>query len=616
MEAEEGRAGSQDIRRPFSPSLGGRVISSGALSSHPSSRRNSARGEDHRRTSILNLDEATPLTAMKDWMVFPPEDSVYSYLTFMAPVEQRRTGRFFTPLMSFAVLLVLVNFFMQVGLLYVVGQHIMRKHNEWVSSVAHLKTHAWYHVFPMEYNKAQPACRGNDSPLCSERDGGINCSPLSAHVLADWDLLDADGDGLWTREEADDGLLGQSIKCDYNVDLPSLYNDLVDNLNKSTGLQGRRDTNLFTGAAVHKAYLNWYLHKPLLCTYGDQDMCGALFERGFFDEALQQQSSSDFKDTKSALKYCNDLLQYECFNILPNTYRVWRFVSNQQCGAKVFGQSDYHNPVDNAVVPMLSVDFAKRREYATTKTAAFRCFLGILLVTFLSVMALEMRSIVKVLIFCAKFPSDDEEGREDGRMINSKSVRINTTTTPGYESVGDERVEITKEVFAIRLDHRFMVCVMTGMRLMLWCFLMWSGIMFLTGPPRYLTLIFDALSLVFIFEIDELLYRTMLRHEFKVDHETIEPMKVPQWHGGRFSGNAGVYGDILWLFAVIALGIAVVWTYCRRELDPLLNSLECLCSNQGSECYAAQQYSKAWWDSYWSTVLPASNMIIDKLKGL
>merc|ERR1719162_634253 len=108
----------------------------------------------------------------------------------------------------------------------------------------------------------------------------------------------------------------------------------------------------------------------------------------------------------------------------------------------------------------------------------------------------------------------------------------------------------------------------------------------------------------------------MLRHEFKVDHETIEPMKVPQWHGGRFSGQTGVFADILWLLAVIALGIAVVYTYCRNELDPLLNSLECLCTNQGSECHSAVQYSKVWWDNYWSAVLPASNVIIDRLVSL
>jgi hypothetical protein len=373
-------------------------------------------------------------------------------------------------------------------------------------------------------------------------------------------------------------------------------------------LAGRRDTNLLSGGAVHKAYLNWYMHKPLLCSYGDQDMCGVLFGRGIFDEALRQQSSVDFKDTASALEYCTNLLQFECFNILPNTYRVWRFVSNQQCGVKLYGQSDFHSPLgDSNIVPMLSVDFRKRKEYANTKTIEFRIFLAILLVTFLSVMALEMRSIVKSFLWSALFPTDDRDDRS-GRIVGRQAVRIS------YGSEMSESDDVKKGIHAVRSDHRMLVCIMTFLRLMLWCFLMWSGIMFLTGPPRYLTLIFDALSLVFIFEIDELLYKTMLRHEFKTDHMSIADMKVAQWHGGLFSGTVSVLSDVVWFMCVIALGIAIVYTYCKIELNPLLDSLECLCLAQGEHCYSAQKYSKSWWDTYWSTVLPASNAIIDKLK--
>jgi len=527
---------------------------------------------------------------MQHQMLFPPEESVYSYIHFMAPIEQRRTGRFVTPLTLFAFVLVFVNFVMQVGLLYVVGQHIMRKHTEWVGSVAKIKQHAWYHVFPMPYNLPGGKCRGKDSPLCLNHKDGITCSPLSVQLLTDWDLLDSNRDGIWAREEAEDVALREQVQCDYNVDLPSLYNQTVQNLHHSSALSGRFDRHLLAGTAVHKAYLNWYLHKPLLCTYGDQDMCGALFERGVFDEALRQQSSVDFKDTASALRYCNDLLQYECFNILPNTYRVWRFVTNQQCGAKIFGQTDYHSPQDGGgVTPMLSVDFRKRKEYETTKTFGFRLFLTILLVTFLSVMALEMRSMTKSFIWCARFPVDDPSDHKN-RVVGKKSVQISRTFhhDAGYGADEDEEESVKKSILAARWDHRLMVLVMTLLRLMLWCFLMWTGIMFLTGPPRYLTLIFDALSLVFIFEIDELLYRTMLRHEFQKDHMDIEDMQVPSWHGGFLSGNVSVIGDIFWFLGVIALGMVIVFTYCSTELNPLLDSLECLCAGQGSQCHSAR----------------------------
>merc|ERR1719324_1140705 len=100
---------------------------------------------------------------------------------------------------------------------------------------------------------------------------------------------------------------------------------------------------------------------------------------------------------------------------------------------------------------------------------------------------------------------------------------------------------------------------MTVLRLFLWIFLLWSGIMFLTGKPRYLDLIFDALSLVSIFEIDELLYKTMLRHEFKMDHLSIEDMKVATLHRGLLSGRKFVLLDIIQFLFIILMGCVIVY---------------------------------------------------------
>jgi len=568
------------------------------------------------RSVTQEMDDNNPLSKMELVMPMPPEESVYSYLMFMPPIEQRREKRYVTNLLLFAVVLVIVNFVMQAGLLYVVGRHIMHLHAEWVGRITNIQHHAWYHVVPMTYNVAPPKCHGAGSPLCNDFGDGMSCTPMSIHALTDWDNLDTNGDGIWGRDEAEAADLIEKVHCAHNVDLPSLYDDMVTQINNSQVLQGRRDTRLLSGTGVHKAYLDWYLHKPLLCQYGDQDMCGALFERGFFDEALRQKSSPEFKDTKSAMKYCHDLLQYECFDILPSTYRVWRSVTTQQCGDKIFGQSLYKNPSDDreAAVPMLHVDFRKHREYASTKFWPFRLFLCILLTTFLSVMALELRCIFKSFIWCAKFPVDDTTSVTSARVVDSKAVLIVHNRSSARLESDDDCEDPKKTVLAIRWDHRLVVLIVTSMRLCLWCFLLWSGIMFLTGPPRYLTLIFDALSLLFIIEIDELLYTTMLRTEFKNDHMNTNSMQVPSWHGGIVSGRASVTSDIAGFFFVIAFAAIIVYTFTQNELNPLLESLECLCSVQGPKCYEANHYSKAYWDTYWSTTLPASNAIIDQLR--
>lgn len=552
-------------------------------------------------------------------MPIPPEDSVYSYFMFITPVEQCRHKKYITNLIIFAVALVIVNFVMQVGLLTVVGKHIMDKQSEWVSNLVWLEDHAWYHVFPMPYNKPPPKCMGKDSPLCHRFGNGISCAPMSIHVLTDWNLLDVDGDGVWTRDEADNKDLQETVMCDFHVDLPSLFHTTVKSINNSRALTGRINHDLFAGDGIHKAYLNWYIHKPLLCRYGDQDMCGVLFERGFFDEALKQQSSNEFQDTSTALKYCNDLLQYECFDLLPSTYKIWRSHTSLQCGEKSVGQYEYLPPFDAQAMPVLTVEYRKEQEYISTGGVAFRLYLCILLGTFLFVMFLELRSIAQTFEWCWQFPADTEP-RNEGDIVGRNAVIVpHSAFSPRVMEDGSEEKGVqdfeSKTIHAVRRDHRCVVLAMTVLRLCLWLYLLWSGIMFLTGAPRYLALIFDALSLVFIFEIDELLYLTMLRVEYKTDHMSIKDMLVPQWHHGRMTIEQSVLTDIGLFFTVILFSMSIVWTYCKTELNPLTVSLQCLCSVQGPSCLHATKYSKAWWDKYWSTTLPASVMIIDQLKA-
>merc|ERR1719409_1583590 len=108
----------------------------------------------------------------------------------------------------------------------------------------------------------------------------------------------------------------------------------------------------------------------------------------------------------------------------------------------------------------------------------------------------------------------------------------------------------------------------------------------------------------------------MLRHEFKNDHLSIDDIKVANIHGGWLTGRKTVMLDILQFLGIIVFGMCIVYSYCAVELDPLIDALSCLCSRDGPRCYDAQKFSKSWWDEYWSTTLPAANLIIDRLKVL
>jgi hypothetical protein len=280
----------------------------------------------------------------------------------------------------------------------------------------------------------------------------------------------------------------------------------------------------------------------------------------------------------------------------------------------MFDETTFRSPTDNNDhMHMLTVKFKKQMQYASTKDMTFRMFLTILLITFLSVMALEMRSILTTFFWCLMFPVDSGER---GRIIGRDAVTISTSVS-AWKARGevDDPIVSKIAITAVRNDHRGVVAVMTFLRFVLWLFLLWSGVMFLAGPPRYLAMIFDALSLVFIIQIDELLYRTMLRPEYRNDHMEVEEMQVPHWHSGRVDESFQVLGDTFGFILVILFAMAIVYTYRHNELNPVLESLDCLCTADGPRCFEAYRYDKVFWDMYWSTTLPASRVIIDSLQS-
>merc|ERR1712087_729054 len=74
--------------------------------------------------------------------------------------------------------------------------------------------------------------------------------------------------------------------------------------------------------------------------------------------------------------------------------------------------------------------------------------------------------------------------------------------------------------------HRAMVLAINVVRTFLCVTLVYSGTVFLTEDTDYLNLIFDALSLVFIIQVDELLYSTLLKKQMKHEHQGQPPVRM------------------------------------------------------------------------------------------
>lgn len=598
-------------------------------------------------------DESTHLLKRtedsENFYAIRPLGSVYSLLLFVPPVEQCRTGRNCTQLIVFIIFLVCTNFVMQFGLLYVVGHHVVEEHETWVTSIANIDTPVWYHLhkaaglftpsnhegtsrqesFLQRISHAQGAkkkCRQSNT-LCEQAGSDDwSCAPASVLLLGDWDTLDYNGDGTWSREEANNETYREEVICSHGLDPVVLYDNILAVMKDSPGLANRLHPSLVDGSGMQKAYLDWFKGTPLMCMYGDADNCGVLFERGYFDEALRHGTFKPMSNLRTAREYCYELLSTQCEAILPSTYRVWKTQAAKQCGDKTYTPISYESPTHDADKMMLKVEYSAVSEYAKTRSWTFPIYVVLLLLTFYNTMWLEFKSIIKVFHWAWEFPSDpagvddatnrttrvtysadDDLPEEEGdKKIDFKHMRSMVAFMKAHPSHGGS----TPRIHSVRRDHRWLVLIVTFFRIVLWVFLLYVGTLFLTSDTKYLNLIFDALSLVFIINIDELLYETMVRVQIKDDHEHMEEMKII-----RRSSIPVVQFDLLMSFFLILSCVVVIMQYCTLELEPLSRALECVCDVSGPNCVEARTYDKAWWDNYWTHVLPQANKAINELLG-
>merc|ERR1719163_622248 len=243
--------------------------------------------------------------------------------------------------------------------------------------------------------------------------------------------------------------------------------------------------------------------------------------------AIEQRAAGlhEIEDLPSAKRYCHDMLNHRCVRDLPSTYRVWKITSQSLCGQKTFTKITYKSPDDDPDETILTVDFQNRQDKAESKHWAFYIFLSILMIVFFVAMLEEWKGIYRVALFVIEYP-----------------------LIPG-EGTGKDRDQV----------HRWSVACVNLLRLCLFCIIVCTGTLFLTSSTSYLDLIFDALSLVFIIQIDELLYATVLRGPMKEEHQEVEAIMIRR-HQLPISAMAA---EMALICATIGAALCVVWSFCR-----------------------------------------------------
>jgi hypothetical protein len=521
-------------------------------------------------------------------------EDVYSYFMFIAPTEEAKEGSSRTLDTLVAYLLIFLNLFFQAVLLYAVFWRVVLKTNEWRSTITEFGPLGQLAIFAPPLS----GCNTGES-LCRLEGANVTCAPPSVQLMSRWHELDLNGDGVWTREEV--LFARDDLKCKYVVDPVEVFDVVVKTVLNREGIIWVHP-DLRAGKAISEAYFTYAKGDVIMCGYRNHDMCGNLFERGVFDAALEFNTVPRVGNTiDSARKYCYDLLKPGgfCDLTLPSTYSVWKIESVQECKKSKFFKFMYEHPGTGNTKALLKVDYGARDDTEGTMRPLFRVFLFIILSLWVMAMVYEVKQIVLVSTWIAKFPSTaDLEDPKEGAV------------TKYYNEDGD--IE-TMEIHAIHPSHRRTVIFITLTRFIMLCVLLMVGVCLLLKSQSYTDLIMDAVSLVFIVEIAQILYLQVLRPSVREQVENLKPMKIDP-SGIEWLNSRPALIDLLWLGIVFAVVLIVMICHYAFLVSPLFEALECTCIGEGARCREANLFNDGFWHHYWKEETPAVFATVNSLK--
>lgn len=173
---------------------------------------------------------------------------------------------------------------------------------------------------------------------------------------------------------------------------------------------------------------------------------------------------------------------------------------------------------------------------------------------------------------------------------------------------------VTYEIRGIDPGHRTVVGIITVLRSIMLLVLTWVGMSLLLKSTSYMSLVMDAVGLVFILEIAGLLYTQILRPQIREQTESLKPMVI-QAAGWDWLNRRPAFLDLIWLALVFVIVLVLMYFHYTTTVDPMYKALECACIGVGEGCREANQFSKTFWDNYWHVETPKVFADVEVLKG-
>jgi len=332
-----------------------------------------------------------------------------------------------------------------------------------------------------------------------------------------------------------------------------------------------------------------------MCGYRNQDMCTNLLKRGVFHAALKYGTAPRVGTTiETALDYCREMLEPMgfCERILPSTYATWKIQSVVQCKTPKYSKFVYENPGNGVKKSLVQVDYKARQRYEMAQSLIFQVYKGSICGIWMLLIVSQLRGVWLVLSWVIHFPAVDSQG-EGKRNRNRRR--------------SDDKVE------GITMFHRLFMGIVTLMRIAMLLILLYVGLSFLGRQTDYIGLLMDGVALIFIIEVQEIIYERVVRSDVRQAWEESDSLYVKRL-GFDYMNRRPALADMLWLAAVAICSILFMWWYTKTIVTPLYDSLQCACVSEGEKCYEAHRFDKSFWDQYWRYDVPGVFGQIKQLK--
>lgn len=524
---------------------------------------------------------------------------VFSYFTLTSVIEKKRHGRF-TVDACMSYTLVFVVLLIQSVLLYCVSDKVIRKTLQWQSGI--ISTGRNYNLVAEKTTGCQDA-----SSLCTHLDGVMSCAPPSVQLIGRWDELDTDKDGTWTRSELMKSR--DALKCKFAVDPVEMFEVLVAWLNerkKHIWLH----SDIVNHKAIPKAYFIYIMGDIAMCGYRDADMCGNLMKRGVFDAALNLSTVPRIGNTAaSALEYCHQLLDFGglCERFLPSTYSTWKIESVQECKSPEFNSFVYKTPHTGVVKSLLEVDYQARQRYEVAKTTIFMTYKMCIVFIWILLVISQLRDVVKTLTWVLRIYYLKANLSTESAGVIGLTRSVSRGFDARESSLKNEEIHAS-----VTHAHCVAMSVVTLFRVIMLCWLCCVGLIFLGTQTDYIGLLLDGIALLFIIDVEAIVYARVLRQDVRSYWEEREPIELPRMGIGFLSRRPDIT-DMVWLFVVICLAIAFQVIYTYVIVNPMYDALQCVCLSQGDACHEARRFSRSFWDQYWTHDVPNSREEINDL---